>query len=74
MRRSWPTRSSSFAATARPVSSSRSGSTAAGSSRGMNVNVWDVNKAVQALIDRGRASTADDLRDPSVPLESLLSA
>ena len=40
---------------------------------GMNVNVWDVNKAVQALIRSGQSVAADDLRDPSVPLESLLS-
>ena len=41
---------------------------------GMNVNVWDVNEAVQALIRSGQSVAADDLRDPSVPLESLLSA
>jgi 3-phenylpropionate/trans-cinnamate dioxygenase ferredoxin reductase component len=38
---------------------------------GMNVNVWDVNDAIQALV-RGRQPVADDvLRDPSVPLDSL---
>ena len=41
---------------------------------GMNVNVWDVNKTVQALIRSGSLVDADDLRDPSVPLESLLDA
>jgi len=39
---------------------------------GMNVNVWDVNDAIQALV-RGQQPVADDvLRDPSVPLESLV--
>jgi 3-phenylpropionate/trans-cinnamate dioxygenase ferredoxin reductase subunit len=38
---------------------------------GMNVNVWDVNDAIQALI-RSRASVDDGrLSDPDVPLESL---
>ena len=38
---------------------------------GMNVNVWDVNDAIQALI-RSRASVDDSrLSDPDVPLESL---
>jgi 3-phenylpropionate/trans-cinnamate dioxygenase ferredoxin reductase subunit len=38
---------------------------------GMNVNVWDVNDAIQALI-RSRASVdAGRLSDPDVPLESL---
>jgi 3-phenylpropionate/trans-cinnamate dioxygenase ferredoxin reductase component len=38
---------------------------------GMNVNVWDVNDAIQALV-RGRQPVAvDALRDPTVPLESL---
>jgi 3-phenylpropionate/trans-cinnamate dioxygenase ferredoxin reductase component len=38
---------------------------------GMNVNVWDVNDAIQALI-RSRASVDDGrLADPGVPLESL---
>jgi 3-phenylpropionate/trans-cinnamate dioxygenase ferredoxin reductase component len=38
---------------------------------GMNVNVWDVNDAIQALV-RDRRPVADDvLRDPSVPLDSL---
>jgi 3-phenylpropionate/trans-cinnamate dioxygenase ferredoxin reductase component len=38
---------------------------------GMNVNVWDVNDAIQALI-RSRAIVDDGrLSDPDVPLESL---
>jgi len=41
---------------------------------GMNVNVSKVNKAVQALIRSGQIVDRDRLRDPSVPLESLLDA
>ncbi len=38
---------------------------------GMNVNVWDVNDAIQALV-RGARPVADAvLRDPSVPLDTL---
>jgi 3-phenylpropionate/trans-cinnamate dioxygenase ferredoxin reductase component len=38
---------------------------------GMNVNVWDVNQHVQALI-RSRAQVeVDVLSDPDTPLESL---
>ncbi|HEY2315198.1 MAG TPA: FAD-dependent oxidoreductase [Streptosporangiaceae bacterium] len=38
---------------------------------GMNVNVWDVNDDIQALV-RSRRPVADDvLADPSVPLDSL---
>ena len=40
---------------------------------GMNVNVWDVNETVQALIRSGSRLDPDRLRDPEVPLESLLS-
>lgn len=40
---------------------------------GMNVNVWDVNEAVQALIRSGARLDPARLRDPEVPLESLLS-
>ena len=39
---------------------------------GMNVNVPKVNKAVQALIRSGGIIDVETLRDPSVPLESLL--
>jgi len=41
---------------------------------GMNVNVWKVNKTVQALIRSGSIVDVDRLRDPSTPLESLLEA
>lgn len=41
---------------------------------GMNVNVWDVNDAVQALIRSRVPVDPARLRDPDVPLESLLSA
>ena len=41
---------------------------------GMNVNVRKVNKTVQALIRSGTIVDVDRLRDPSVPLESLLEA
>jgi 3-phenylpropionate/trans-cinnamate dioxygenase ferredoxin reductase component len=41
---------------------------------GMNVNVWDVNDAIQAIV-RGRQPVADEaLRDPSVPLDSLVAS
>ncbi|GAA3913523.1 NAD(P)/FAD-dependent oxidoreductase [Microbacterium invictum] len=39
---------------------------------GMNVNVWDVNKAVQALIRAGDRIDAARLRDPAVPLADLV--
>jgi 3-phenylpropionate/trans-cinnamate dioxygenase ferredoxin reductase subunit len=38
---------------------------------GMNVNVWDVNEHVQALIRSRRPVELGALRDPDVPLESL---
>jgi 3-phenylpropionate/trans-cinnamate dioxygenase ferredoxin reductase subunit len=41
---------------------------------GMNVNVWDVNEAVQALIRSGEPVDTGALADPSVPLESLIPA
>lgn len=40
---------------------------------GMNVNVWDVNEAVQALIRSGERIDLERLRDPGAPLENLLS-
>ena len=41
---------------------------------GMNVNVWDVNEHVQALIrSRGSVDVAE-LTDPETPLESLADA
>jgi predicted AAA+ superfamily ATPase len=37
----------------------------------MNVNVWDVNDHVQALIRSRQEIDADALRDTDTPLESL---
>ncbi len=39
---------------------------------GMNVNVWDVNAHVQALIRSRQPIDAAALREPEVPLESLI--
>ncbi|MGZ4786779.1 MAG: NAD(P)/FAD-dependent oxidoreductase [Acidimicrobiales bacterium] len=36
---------------------------------GMNVNVWDVNPAIQELVRSGREVDPDRLADPSVPLD-----
>jgi 3-phenylpropionate/trans-cinnamate dioxygenase ferredoxin reductase component len=38
---------------------------------GMNVNVWDVNEAIAALVRKRAKVSAGALTDPSVPLESL---
>ena len=38
---------------------------------GMNVNVWDVNDAIQSLVRDGRPVDRDALQDPERPLESL---
>ena len=38
---------------------------------GMNVNVWDVNEAIQALV-RGQQVDSGALSDPATPLESLV--
>jgi 3-phenylpropionate/trans-cinnamate dioxygenase ferredoxin reductase subunit len=38
---------------------------------GMNVNVWDVNQHVQALIRAGRPVDTAALADPDTPLETL---
>jgi 3-phenylpropionate/trans-cinnamate dioxygenase ferredoxin reductase subunit len=38
---------------------------------GMNVNVWDVNEAVQGIIRRGNRVDPARLADPAVPLEEL---
>ncbi|MCC2030945.1 NAD(P)/FAD-dependent oxidoreductase [Microbacterium allomyrinae] len=40
---------------------------------GMNVNVWDVNETVQALIRSGERVGADRLRDTQMPIEDILS-
>jgi 3-phenylpropionate/trans-cinnamate dioxygenase ferredoxin reductase subunit len=39
---------------------------------GMNVNVWDVNEHVQALIRSRQPVDPDALRDTDIPLESLV--
>ena len=41
---------------------------------GMNVNVWDVNEAVQRLIRSRDVVDADRLADPAVPIEALVGA
>jgi 3-phenylpropionate/trans-cinnamate dioxygenase ferredoxin reductase component len=38
---------------------------------GMNVNIWDVNDAIQALVRSGRPADPDALADPAVDLASL---
>ena len=38
---------------------------------GMNVNIWDVNEHIQALIRSQRQVDVDELSDPDTPLESL---
>jgi 3-phenylpropionate/trans-cinnamate dioxygenase ferredoxin reductase component len=38
---------------------------------GMNVNVWDVTDAIQALIRSRKTVDSAQLRDPDVPIESL---
>ena len=39
---------------------------------GMNVNVWDVNEAIQALVRSGQQVDSGALSDPGTPLESLI--
>jgi 3-phenylpropionate/trans-cinnamate dioxygenase ferredoxin reductase component len=39
---------------------------------GMNVNVWDVNEGVQALIRSRQSVNVAALRDVDTPLDSLL--
>ncbi len=38
---------------------------------GMNVNVWDVGEAVQALVRGGRTVDPDRLADPGIPLDQV---
>ena len=38
---------------------------------GMNVNVWDVNDAIQALVRGGGAVDPARLADPGVPLDQV---
>jgi 3-phenylpropionate/trans-cinnamate dioxygenase ferredoxin reductase subunit len=39
---------------------------------GMNVNVWDVNDDIQALVRSGTPVDIAALRDPSVPLADVV--
>jgi len=39
---------------------------------GMNVNIWDVNDAIQAVVRNGRTADADRLANPEIPLEQVL--
>ena len=39
---------------------------------GMNVNIWDVNDAIQALIRSGQSVDPARLTDPAVPLEEVM--
>jgi 3-phenylpropionate/trans-cinnamate dioxygenase ferredoxin reductase subunit len=41
---------------------------------GMNVNVWDVNEHLQALVRSGASIDPERLRDPDVPLDELASS
>ena len=38
---------------------------------GMNVNIWDVNDAIQTLVRGGQPVDKNSLRNPELPLESL---
>jgi 3-phenylpropionate/trans-cinnamate dioxygenase ferredoxin reductase subunit len=38
---------------------------------GMNVNVWDVNETIQAMVRSGRSVDAGRLADPGTPLEEF---
>ena len=38
---------------------------------GMNVNLWDVNEAIQAIVRAGRTVDPGRLADPNVPLEEF---
>jgi 3-phenylpropionate/trans-cinnamate dioxygenase ferredoxin reductase component len=38
----------------------------------MNVNIWDVNEVIQAIVRGGRTVDAGRLADPSVPLEEFI--
>jgi 3-phenylpropionate/trans-cinnamate dioxygenase ferredoxin reductase component len=39
---------------------------------GMNVNVWDVNDAIQDLVRAARPADTSRLADPDVPLDAVL--
>jgi 3-phenylpropionate/trans-cinnamate dioxygenase ferredoxin reductase component len=38
---------------------------------GMNVNIWDVNDAIQDLVSGGRQVDPARLADPAVPLDQV---
>jgi 3-phenylpropionate/trans-cinnamate dioxygenase ferredoxin reductase component len=38
---------------------------------GMNVNIWDVNEPIQAVVRSGRTVEEGRLADPDVPLEEF---
>jgi transaldolase len=38
---------------------------------GMNVNIWDVNEMIQAIVRGGRTVDASRLADPRVPLDEF---
>jgi 3-phenylpropionate/trans-cinnamate dioxygenase ferredoxin reductase component len=38
---------------------------------GMNVNIWDVNEVIQAIVRGGRVVDTGQLADASVPLEEF---
>ncbi|MGH3151572.1 MAG: NAD(P)/FAD-dependent oxidoreductase [Streptosporangiaceae bacterium] len=38
---------------------------------GMNVNVWDVNETIQAMVRSGRSADPERLADPGTPLEEF---
>ena len=42
-----------------------------GAGRNGNVNIWDVNDAIAALVRSGKPVSKDALTDASVPLDSL---
>jgi 3-phenylpropionate/trans-cinnamate dioxygenase ferredoxin reductase component len=41
---------------------------------GINVNVWDVNEDIQALVRNGASVSDEALRDPDVQLSGLVAA
>ena len=41
---------------------------------GMNVNVWDVNEDIQALVRDAATVDVARLRDPDVPLDTLVAS
>jgi 3-phenylpropionate/trans-cinnamate dioxygenase ferredoxin reductase component len=41
---------------------------------GINVNVWDVNEDIQALVRNGASVSDEALRDPDVQLSGLVTA